>query len=120
MASKSSEFWTSPIGGNWAYWSKAAKSIGEFIRGNKLAPVVITPVFAEPRASAKRVIDLGIRGGIRAAHLHFDDKIYLLDAEQWAKFSGSIIAASKARLENVKTVGFEQAMVLGSIAQTLV
>jgi hypothetical protein len=31
MASQSSEFWTSPIGGNWAYWVKAAKSIGEFV-----------------------------------------------------------------------------------------
>ncbi len=119
MATKSSEFWTSPIGGNWAYWVKAKKSIGEFIRSNKLAPVVIAPVFAEAPVAAKRVIDLGIRGGMRVAHLHFNDKIYVLDAEQWAKFSGSIIAESRAKLENVKKVGFEQALVMGSMAQTL-
>ena len=110
---------TSPIGGNWIYWVNMAKSIGEFIRGNKLTPVVIGPVFAEGAAPAKRVIDIGIRGGIRVAHLHFEDKIFLLDADQWAKFSGNIIADSKAKLANVKNVSFEQALVMGSVAQTL-
>jgi hypothetical protein len=80
---------------------------------------VSSSVFAEAAPAAKRVIDLGIRGGIRAAHLHFDDKIYMLDAEQWTKFSGSIIADSTAKLANVKKVSFEQAVLLGSVAQTL-
>jgi hypothetical protein len=119
MASKSSEFWTSPIGGNWAYWTKAAKSIGEFVRSNKLAPIAIAPVFAATATSTKRVIDLGIRGGMKAAHLHFNNRIYLLDAEQWAKFSGSIIEQSKAKLEKTGKVSFEQALLMGSVAQTL-
>jgi len=118
MAKQSTEFWSSPIGGNWAYWGKMAKSISEFIRANKLAPVVIAPIGAGRNRSAK-IIDLGIRGGMRVAHLHFDDKIYLLDAKQWATFSGGIIANSKAKLANIKEVSFEQAVVLGSAVQTL-
>ncbi|MGB7622695.1 MAG: hypothetical protein WBN92_10140 [Terriglobia bacterium] len=106
-------------GGNWAYFVKNQKLIGEFIRVNQIKPSTIGPAPAVGARSAKAFIDLGIRGGIRVAHLHFNDKIYLLDAEQWAKFSGNIIANSRAKLERVKEVSFEEGMALGSVTQTL-
>ncbi len=112
-------------GGTWAYFLKNRAFIGEFIRANELKPAVIgavsarSAVSAKSAAPAKAFIDLGIRGGIRVFHLHFNNRIYLLNEEQWAKFSGNIIAQSKARLAKVKEVSFDQAMLLGSMAETL-
>ncbi len=117
MAKLSSDFWTSPIGGNWAYWSTAVRQIAEFIKVNRLTPSVIGPIAAKTKAKKGKFIDLGIRGGIRAAHLHFDNKIFLLDEEQWGKFSDRVIADSKAMLQNVKKVGFEQTMALANAVQ---
>ncbi len=106
-----------PRGGNWAYWVKAAKVIGEFVKANKLAPVTIT--VAGQVAAPKRMIDLGIRGGIKVSHVHFNDNIYLLNDEQWAKFSGNLIADASAKLAKVKKIGFDQALVLGTVTQEM-
>ena len=116
-------------GGNWAYFAKNPKLIGEFIRTNALNPVTIGAVVAHGAPAAKAAApvalaasalhDLGIKGGIRVSHLHFEDKIYLLNAEQWAKFSGSVVAEAKAKLEKAKVVSFEQVLLLGSVAQTM-
>jgi hypothetical protein len=115
MARRSYE-WVSPIGGNWAYWAKNAKLVGEFIKANAIAAATIGPVAGRKEVAAEYLIDLGIKGGIRVAHLHFKDQIYLLNDEQWAKFSAGIIANAKTRLAKVNTVSFEEGMVLGSIA----
>jgi hypothetical protein len=108
--------WVSPIGGNWAYWAKNARLIGEFIKANAIPAATIGLVAGRDEAAAKALIDLGIKGGIRVAHLHFNDRIYLLNDEQWAKFSAGIIANAKARLAKVNAVSFEEGIVLGSIA----
>ena len=111
--------WTSPIGGKWAYMVKNRRLIGEFIQANAIKPAVIAPIATGAAPGRKALLDLGIRGGIRAAHLHFSGKIYMLNAEQWAKFSGAIIADCKAKLAKVKEVSFEEGMLLGNLGQTL-
>lgn len=111
--------WTSPIGGNWAYMVKNQRLIGKFIKANAIKPVVIGPVVAREAGAGKAVFDLGIRGGMKAAHLHFGKQIYLLNEEQWAKFAGGIITDAKAKLAKAKTVGFEEGMVLGQVASSL-
>ena len=108
--------WTGPIGGNWAYMVKNRARIGEFIKAKDIKSAVIEPRLP-PGIRAK--YDLDIRGGIRAPHLHFNSKIYLLDAPQWAEFSGGIMADLKAQLKNVKEVSFEAGMVLGNVAEML-
>jgi hypothetical protein len=105
-------------GGDWIYFTKNRRLIGDFIRSNQIKPVTIAPVSSRAGAPARALLDLGIRGGIRVPHLHFNNKIYLLDNKQWSQFSKGIIADSKARLANVKEVGFEEGMLLGSVAQT--
>lgn len=108
-----------PKGGNWAYFVKNTKFIGEFIKNNRIQPSVIGQVAAEMAAPAKAHIDLGIRGGMRVPHLHFNDKIYLLNNEQWAKFSDTIITDSREKLANVKKISFEEGMLLESVVQGL-
>jgi hypothetical protein len=116
---KQSIDWTSPIGGNWAYMVKNRQIIGEFIKVNELKPVVIGAIAGRAAPTAQALLDLGIRGGIRVPHLHFNNRIYMLNDAQWAKFSRSIIADCKAKLAKVKEVSFEEGMVLGNVAQTL-
>jgi hypothetical protein len=111
--------WVGPPGGRKAFWANIAKSSEVFIRANDLKPARIGQSSAAAAKSVKAFIDLGIRGGIRVPHLHFDSKIYLLNNEQWAKFSGSIIADAKAKLAKVKEVSLQQAVALGSLTQEL-
>jgi hypothetical protein len=68
-------------------------------------------------AAAK--VDLGIRGGIRVPHIHYDEKIYLLNEAQWAEFSKGVISKAKAKLAEVKEISFDEALALGSITQAL-
>lgn len=114
-------------GGNWAYFARNKAVIGEFIAAHKLTPARVVGQVGAMEAGAHAVraaapaaiIDLGIRGGIRAPHLHFDDKIYLLDETQWAALSKTIIADCKTKLSRVKTVSFEEGMLIGSLTETL-
>ena len=120
--------WFSPIGGNWAFWIINKKNIGQFIHANELKAAKIgqvANVAAGPAlktmtaASTTRILDLGIRGGIRAPHLHFENRIYMLNSKQWSQFSKSIIADFQVALEKTKGISFEQGVALGSITSTL-
>lgn len=48
-------------------------------------------------------------GGIKYAHLHFEDQVYLLNPEQWKTFSKSLIEGFKAQLGKAGSVSFENA-----------
>ncbi len=114
MTTKSYE-WVSPIGGNLVYWAKNAKPIDEFIKANGIPAATIGPASRREEVPAKALVDLGIKGGIKVTHLHFNDRIYLLNDEQWTKFSTGIIASAKTRLAKVNAISFEEGMALGSI-----
>lgn len=108
-----------PRGGNWAYFAKNARAIAQFLKQNEIPAAQIGPVASRDATRAPLLIDLGIRGGIRVPHLHLKDSIYLLNAEQWAKFSQGILADAAAKLGKAKALDFDQAMAIGSITQTL-
>ncbi len=120
-----------PNGGWLDVWLKREEAIGEFIRAEKLKPASSATVptlvgeiptgIMDRKASvaALKIRDPGICGGIRVPHLHFDGKVYVLKEEQWAKFSGGIIADAKAKLSNVNAVNFDQAMDLTRVSQAL-
>ncbi len=102
-------------GGNWAYFAKNKVAIGEFIRANKLAPATVAGQKAVAATAASTLFDLGIRGGIRVPHLHFDDNIYLLDDKQWTTLSKGIVADFSTKLSKAKSISFDDAMVIGSM-----
>lgn len=60
------------------------------------------------------------RGGIRVAHIHFRDDIYVLDDRQWADFSNQLVDTLKAKLESANTINFNQALELSEAIYTLV
>jgi hypothetical protein len=119
-----------PNGGWLDYWTKNATTIKQFIATNKLQPIVVSTAMPSGSALATKaksskaakpahLLDLGIRGGMMAAHLHFGDDVYLLNAEQWGAFSTKVLKASRAALASAKTVSFDAAMTLQSALQTV-
>jgi hypothetical protein len=86
------------------------------IRAGAEAP---TKAASAKAAKSNRFFDLGIRGGMMAAHVHFGDDVYLLNAEQWTAFSAKVLRTSKAALASAKTVSFEAAMNLQSALQSV-
>jgi len=119
-----------PNGGWLDFWAKHEELIGQFIRTEKLKPAspsvvpslagpLATPVQPNAKTASLRISDPGIRGGIRVAHLHFEVKVFMLKDEQWAKFSGGIIAEAKAKLAKLNAVSFDQAMSLAKGTEAL-
>ena len=95
------------------------RAVSQFVKANEIQPAKIGPAVAREAVTAKAFLDLGIRGGIRVPHLHVKDLTYLLNADQRAKFSKQVIADTQAKLAAAKTIDFDQAMALQSVAQTL-
>jgi len=115
------------------FWRNEAV-IGKFIKRNKLKSVPVerlevlqridlvasgafdvrnipdpTPI---NKRSPRKLRLPNIRGGIKGPHLHFKEKIYLLDEKKWNEFSKIIIKDIKGRLDKVQTISFQQALEL--------
>jgi len=94
-------------------WLQHGRIVEKFITEQKLKPVdqkfLVTKLevlagqpaqaIATATATAKaRLNPIDIRGGIRIAHLHFRNDVYLLDAAQWKAFSGKVLEQFSAKL----------------------
>jgi hypothetical protein len=79
-------------------------------------PQAIATATATARAKLQPI---DIRGGIRIAHLHFRNDVYLLDAEQWKAFSGKLLGELSAKLSKASTVSFDQLLDLSDAVDTI-
>jgi hypothetical protein len=59
-------------------------------------------------------------GGLRVAHLHFKDDIYLLNDEHWKAFSGQVMKEFKSRLAKVNAVSFDEVLAISHAVDPLV
>jgi hypothetical protein len=115
-------------------WLQHSRIVENFIKEGKLKPLdqkflvtkleVLTgqPPQAVATATAttrSRLQPIDIRGGIRIAHLHFRNDIYLLDAEQWKAFSGKVLGEFSAKLSRASTVSFDQLLDLSDAVDSL-
>lgn len=107
------------------FWLVNSAFIKEFIIKEKLKDVTeatILPVKAasENVLSANIVKEYGdIRGGMRAPHLHYNGKVFMLDKKQWNKFSETILAQLREKLNSVNSVSFEQVMEISDTIDSL-
>lgn len=60
-----------------------------------------------------------INGGMRVPHLHFGDRVYLLDHELWAEFSRDMVSRFVERLTASEAIGFEQFMEVTEVMDAL-
>ncbi len=111
-----------PNGGNWIWFVKNQAFLGEFVKNHGINPAnigVIGERMAATASTTKIPIDLGIAGGIRLAHIHFGDNIYMLNKAQWAELSKGIVADFKAKLETVRTIDFDTTIMLGNLTNMM-
>jgi len=107
------------------FWLVNAAFIKEFIIKEKLKDVTETTVLPVKAAgenvlSANIVKEYGdIRGGMRAPHLHYNGKVFMLDKKQWNKFSETILAQLREKLNSVNSVSFEQVMEISDTIDSL-
>jgi hypothetical protein len=103
-----------------------ASLIQEIIKTNRITPVskipAVSGVMERPQQMATRLaktttlsqplsdsIDWWWKyGGIRAAHLHFGDDVYMLDETQWQTFSTGVLKDFAKKLNRVKGISFNQ------------
>ncbi len=102
--------------GKQLHWFNSAM-VHEIIETMKLTPVnlVATPELNREMAEIKAIGVGPWNGGMKALHLHFEDKVYLLNEKQWAEISGRILEDVKAKLANVKEISFQEGVMLGSM-----
>ncbi len=103
-------------------WAAVAPYAKEVIAQFNLKPTTIgaMPAVARPMAMAEvSFVDLGIKGGIRVPHIHYANKIYLLNEDQWAVFSRQVVADARAKLAKAKSLGFDETVLLADVAQSL-
>ena len=115
-------------------WLQHGRIVEKFITEQKLKPVdqkfLVTKLevlagqpaqaIATATATAKaRLNPIDIRGGIRIAHLHFRNDVYLLDAAQWKAFSGKVLGEFSAKLSKASTVSFDQLLDLSDAVDTI-
>ena len=115
-------------GGRTDFWMKNINAVNEFIKAHNLKPIPVehlpTPVMASelpqgPVAKRSLPRPLPFPGGIRFAHLHFENNVYVLNADQWKEFSGQMLKDFREKLGTVKTISFEQAIELSAVIDAL-
>ncbi|HQU31079.1 MAG TPA: hypothetical protein PLA96_06215 [Candidatus Brocadia sapporoensis] len=110
------------------FWLKNIDYTGKFITENQIRPVPIEALATEnpqgifaAREQEKALLPHSEWfGGIKIPHLHFKRDIYLLNEIQWRRFSENIINDFRKKLDNVKTVGFEQVMEMSNAIDSIV
>lgn len=55
-----------------------------------------------------QALDPGTRGGMKAAHIHLDGRIYLLNQKAYKEFSQQLINDTRERLAEASSVSFRQ------------
>jgi hypothetical protein len=93
------------------------KIIKAFVTSAQLNPVAFQQVGSVKAFSAEH-FPLWLKyGGMVGPHLHLGDKTYILNDEQWNKFSKELIADFKSKLDAAKAITFEDAVnIHGSIS----
>jgi hypothetical protein len=116
------------------FWLRHVELVENVIQENELQPLApehlpwnaaMMPqremaALAKTEAAGKKWWPIPFPGGIRIAHLHFKDDVYLLKDEQWAKVSSQIMDQFREKLRGANRVTFEQMMDLSEVLDTMV
>lgn len=112
------------------FWTTHHEQIGAFLRKNRIRAVdksvmmrgdqlpVSSPA-TSARARARFVDPRPFPGGIRFAHLHYRQDLFLLTDRQWKDFAGGVLDMVADRLKRAETIGFEQMLDLAGAADSI-
>ncbi|NYT02556.1 MAG: hypothetical protein GKC10_07355 [Methanosarcinales archaeon] len=119
-----------PNGGRRDIFMTHAVAIAKFIKTNKIEPVQkevllsrnVAPVAVSAMgdiAESTTMRPWWIYGGMKVPHLHYKGEIYILNEKQWGDFSTMVLQEFRAKLADVKTVGFNQLMDLSDVVNDI-
>jgi hypothetical protein len=120
-------------GGMKDFWISNHKVVEQFITSQKLQPATEyligrKKLLKNSKNLSKKMVkkikkrmtfDPSIYGGIRVAHLHFKDGIYILNENQWKEFSNQIMENYRSKLAKVNTISFDNLMDLSDSIEQL-
>lgn len=126
--------WWWKYGGRREFWAVFEHQIGEFIEKNSLTALskeaqmglasgpIVAPTENPTTTTREKSAYFPIwwYGTMKAAHLHYKGNIYVLQPEQWAKFTGPILEKLKVKLNAAKTVNFGKMMDLSEAINEIV
>lgn len=99
-------------GGPWDIWVRYADFVNTLVKENNLRALTMDALrggkAAGPEAPMLR--PRPFPGGLRAAHLHLGEDIFLLKEEQWTRFTEKVIGDLGKKLKAAKSVRFEELM----------
>jgi hypothetical protein len=110
------------VGGRLELWYAMQKQVGEFINANKIAPMNVgaqqefftlgamaLPVTTPTAKTATTVKDsIWWHGGMKAAHLHWEGRIYPLAQDQWNEFAKQTLGVFAKKLAAAKSISFDK------------
>lgn len=113
-------------GGPRDIWLKNSTLIESLINSQKLKPtdVVMFPTQWNTPAPEATVVSRAIKrppfpGGIKLAHLHYKDQLYMLTDAQWKSFTQELVKSFKERLAKTQVLSFEKTMELSEAIDTV-
>lgn len=112
------------------FWIKNIALVKDTIRRYKLKPVPKESLMVQelvmsidlPAGKRKKVPSIRPKpfpGGIKIAHLHSGENIYLLSDEQWKRLSSNIVKGFREKLARVNTVTVEQVLEVSEAVDSL-
>lgn len=112
--------WDGEAGGNRLFWLSKLEIIAEMVNRYDLSPIseelIPAGAYAAPAQifSEARSLDaakIPIRwpcGGIKEPHLHYGQKLFMLDQKQWQEFSNMVVKDCTQRLASAESINITQ------------
>jgi len=95
-------------------WIQHLDLVREFVAEKNLKPlpseVVPYNLPMGERVTERKWWPVPFPGGMRIAHLHLGDDIYVLGREQWGEFSNRVLDDFRTKLDAVRSVKFEEVL----------
>lgn len=107
------------------FWVINHELVEELVRKHQLKAIPAEVLPQEPapfQVETKAELVLRPRpfpGGMRAAHVHLRNELFLMQEEQWQAFAGGVIRDFQKKLEGAKVVGVEQLLELSNAVDGL-
>jgi hypothetical protein len=100
-------------GGPWDIWIRYADFVNTLVKENNLRPLtaeVLRGGKALAESEAPMMRPRPFPGGIRAAHLHLGEDIFLVKEEQWGRFTEKVMGDLGKRMKAAKNIRFGELM----------
>ena len=107
-------------GGPFDFWVQYRDFAKRAVDGLKpLGPEFGSVFSAGATAQVVALREINPRGGMRIAHIHLGDDVYIVDQGRWNEFTKQVFTDVSKKLSNSGRVGFQQLLGVADAANAL-